>query len=76
MILTASSEYFETLFSSGMIETEQNEIIIEKEENEKLFTEFIKFLYTGSLDYKNEQTMIEFMIIANKVFFFYKISIL
>jgi hypothetical protein len=44
-----------------MLESEKNEILIEKDENEKLFTSFVKFLYTGSIDYISEQQMVEFM---------------
>jgi hypothetical protein len=66
MILTRSSDYFKTLFESGMMESESNEILIEEEEDEEVFSNFIKFLYTGYLDYTSEETLLNFMIISNK----------
>jgi len=66
MVLTSSSQYFETLFESGMSESINNEILIDKDENEELFKDFIKFLYTGCIDCTDQARLVEFMIIANK----------
>jgi hypothetical protein len=66
IILTSTSEYFETLFESGMQESKSNEIIIPEDENEDLFKEFIQFLYSGKVDCSNEQHLVEFLIVANK----------
>jgi hypothetical protein len=52
---------FETLFESGMSESKSNEILIGEEENEGLFTEFIKFLYTGCVDTSDQNKLVEFM---------------
>jgi len=66
MVLTSSSDYFEKLFEVGMSESKNNEILIDKDENEELFKEFIKFLYTGAIDCTDQSRLVEFMIIANK----------
>jgi hypothetical protein len=50
-----------------MIEEKNKEILIDKTENEEIFKLFIKFLYTGSFDYSNEETFLLFLIMANKV---------
>ena len=44
-----------------MIESNKNEIIIEKDENEEIFTNFIKFLYSGKLTYTSEEDLIKFL---------------
>jgi len=49
-----------------MSESKSNEILIGDDENESLFTEFIKFLYTGGVDTSDQQKLVEFMIVANK----------
>jgi hypothetical protein len=62
-----SKKDFATLFNSGMMEGNKGEILIEESENEENFMEFLKFLYTGSVDYTDNEKYILFLIIANKV---------
>jgi len=49
-----------------MQESKAEEIIIGEEENEEQFKEFIKFLYTGSIDCSDQTRLVEFIIVSNK----------
>jgi len=66
IILENSSEYFAKLFNSGMSEEKNNEIIIDKSDNEEIFIDYLKFLYTGSYEFSDESKFILFSITANK----------
>jgi hypothetical protein len=52
-------------------EIKDNMIIIEGEE-EKTFTEFIKYLYTGSLDTESDEEISKMFLLMNKVKYFIK----
>jgi hypothetical protein len=66
LILNISSDYFERLFDSGMQESQTNEILIPEDEDEELFKDLLEYFYSGKLNLKNEQYLVEFIIFANK----------
>jgi hypothetical protein len=65
LILSINSEHFSTLFEEGL-----KEIVVNKEDDEKIVRTVIKFLYTGSFDYTNEDDIVPFLIYCNNVSFF------
>jgi hypothetical protein len=58
---------FETLFESGMIESQTKTINIEEEENEELFRELIKFIYEGKIEITDKKKLLSFILLSNKV---------
>jgi hypothetical protein len=67
-ILSISSDYFMNNFSnSEMLESKTNEILIEKEQDERVFVEFLKFLYTGTFNFEKEEDICLFLNLCKKV---------
>jgi hypothetical protein len=65
VILYSGCTYFEDLITNG--EITNNEIMISKDVNQKHFENIIKFIYSGSYEYKDESEVVMFVIMANKV---------
>jgi hypothetical protein len=63
-ILSINSKYFENLIEKGL---ENNELVFPKENDEKLSSSLIEFLYKGSIEYSSESELVAFMLFANKV---------
>jgi len=61
-ILTSSSEYFEKLIENGA-----HEHTFDKNTNEELLTNIIKFFYTGSFDVTKEENAFLFTLEAQKL---------
>jgi len=55
-------EHFKTVIENGEV---KNEIVVDSEENEAVFTAVIKFLYTGTYDYGKEDEIVQFVIYAH-----------
>jgi hypothetical protein len=65
--LVSTSEFFEKLILG---ESSATSYTFPKEENEQSVKDLLKFLYTGSLDYTDDSNLVQFTLLANKVFFF------
>jgi len=63
LILNGASGFYAKLFSE---DEKLSEILIDKSEDEKLFMQYLKFLYTGSYEYESDESFILFSILANK----------
>jgi len=62
IVLAAHSEVFE-----GLVENlTDNTYVFAKENDEATAKLLVKFFYTGSLEYTNEEILVSFMILANK----------
>jgi len=64
IILSNLSDILKKSFQNGEI-NDKNEYLVNKEEDEKTFTNMIKFLYTGKLEYTDEEDIIKFLIYGN-----------
>lgn len=49
-IICSQNDFFKKCFASGMLETEQNKIIIEDDDDERILTLLIKSMYTAQLE--------------------------
>jgi len=61
LILSNQSDQFSKLIEEG----KENEILFDKDDNEKIVMKVIKFIYTGSYDYSNEEDTIPFLVYSN-----------
>jgi len=62
LVLSAHSEVFE-----GLVENlTDNTYVFTKDNDEENAKSLLKFFYTGSLEYTNEEKLVSFMILANK----------
>jgi hypothetical protein len=68
-IICQQSEFFRACFSSGMIETENNIVEIDAEEDEELFTILIKALYTEELTFTKDMNISALVQLAEKYMF-------
>jgi NMD protein affecting ribosome stability and mRNA decay len=62
-----NSKDFKTAIENGEV---KEEMLVDSSENESVFTDMIKFLYTGTYDYSKEEEVVTFIIYANNVIFF------
>jgi hypothetical protein len=63
LVLMQNSGYFQKVLE----EYEEKEILIEKEVNEKVFVEFLKFLYSGKIDVSDFDMVFKILGLAHKV---------
>jgi hypothetical protein len=66
LFLQNFSETLKKAFENGEV-NDKNEFLVNKEEDEKIFTCMIQFFYTGKLEYSSEEEIITFLIICHKV---------
>jgi hypothetical protein len=64
-VLCANSEFFDACFSSDMIETKYNKIVVEDDE-EELLTTLLEALYVGDLLIEDNTKIVPLLMIANK----------
>jgi hypothetical protein len=69
LILENLSETFKKAFENGEI-NENKEFLINKDEDEKILTSVVQFLYTGKFEYSSEDEIINFLIYGHKVLSF------
>jgi hypothetical protein len=65
LIITNLSEYFQGLYDNGSVV--DGVIVLDKDEDEKIFKALIKYFYTGCVDYTDEADLVSFIKVANKV---------
>jgi hypothetical protein len=79
-ILSSSSKIFHIfltlgdVFSEKVMDENVKELTV-NEENEELFKDFLKFLYTGGFDVSSEEKTFGFFLLLGKVFFFFEIIV-
>lgn len=64
IILASRCEYFNNLYSSGLKDASDNEIVISNYSYSSVY-EFLRFLYTGSCDIKSVDRAMELITIAD-----------
>ena len=67
-ILAARSKYFESMFSSDMVESSQSSIVM-NDISAKAFAQLLEFIYTGSLSDSSDLESVELLTLADRFMF-------